>query len=97
MLRPLLFLSAGCALASATLGVAAPFSYEPRFGVPGHDAPMLGLGLLWLAYYALSIPFFVAFERRASRAAQEPAVPIRRRVRATASVNPHPDSSLDAA
>jgi tetratricopeptide (TPR) repeat protein len=97
LLRPLLFLSAGCALASATVGVAAPFSYEPRFGVPGHDVPMLGLGLLWLAYYAISIPIFVAFERRASREAQEPAAPIRRRVRAAASVNPPAVDSQDAA
>jgi tetratricopeptide (TPR) repeat protein len=94
LLRPIAFLSAGCALASATFGVAAPFSYEPRFGVPGHAAPMQGVVLLWLAYYAVSIPIFIAFERRARLEAHQPTTPVRQRAD---SAGPTTMDSQDAA
>ncbi len=76
----MVLLSVTAALASVSFGVGTPFAYEPRFAVPGHDVPLIGLGLLWLAFYAIATPMTLGFEaRERERARSAAAVAPRRR------------------
>lgn len=94
LLRPVLLLSATAALVSISLGIAAPFAYEPRFGVPGHDVPLVALGLVWLCFYALTIPIYLSFEERAREREKTPApAPPRRRL---ITAGTHPTSQAAA-
>ena len=70
VLRPVVLFGCGAALVSLSVGIAAPFSYEPRFAVPGHDVPFLALAAAWFAFYALSAPLHLAFERVARERAR---------------------------
>jgi hypothetical protein len=79
LLRPILLMGATAALVSITLGIATPFSFEPRFGVPGHDVPLLSLGLAWLALYGITTPIFLAFEEQARERDKAATTPVRRR------------------
>ena len=88
LLRPVLLMSATAALVSVTLGIGSPFSYEPRFGVPGHDVPLLALGLAWLCFYALTIPIYLSFEEQARERAKTSAAAAPRRRLITASTHP---------
>lgn len=88
-LRPLLLMSATAALVSSSLGIGTPFTYEPRFGVPGHDIPLIALSVAWLCLYALTIPIYLSFDGKARERANTPAAPVRRH-RPTTPSN-HPD------
>jgi tetratricopeptide (TPR) repeat protein len=88
LLRPVVLMSATAALASVTLGIGTPFSFEPRFGVPGHDVPLIGLGLAWLCLYVLTVPFYLSFDKQARERAETPAAPVRRHRLTTPSNHP---------
>jgi tetratricopeptide (TPR) repeat protein len=79
LVRPVVFLAATSAMVSVSLGIATPFDYEPRFGVPGHDVPLIALGLAWLCFYAVTLPLYVSFVRRAQARAAIATAPTRRR------------------
>jgi hypothetical protein len=88
LLRPVILMGATAALVSISLGIGAPFAFEPRFGVPGHDVPLIALGLVWLLFYALTIPAYLAFDELMRERAKTPAAPPQRRRPAIAPTNP---------
>lgn len=79
LVRPAFLLGGTVALVCVSIGIATPFSYEPRFGVPGHEVPLFVLGLSWTLFYAMAIPLYLSFERRASARAEKAAASDRRR------------------
>jgi len=78
LLRPVLIMSAAAALASISFGIGAPFTYEPRFAVPGHDVPWMSLGLAWLVLYAVTVPIYLAFDQHVRAKTETPVTPVRR-------------------
>lgn len=88
LLRPVLLMSAAAALASISFGIGAPFAYEPRFAVPGHDVPWISLGIAWLCLYAITVPIYLSFDQRARAKAETPATPARRHRVVTPSNHP---------
>ncbi|HEY6866205.1 MAG TPA: tetratricopeptide repeat protein, partial [Candidatus Eisenbacteria bacterium] len=78
LLRPTLFIGGTVALVCASVGIATPFWYEPRFGVPGHDVPLFVLGVCWTLFYLVTVPIYLSFEHHASQREAKPAPPARR-------------------
>jgi tetratricopeptide (TPR) repeat protein len=70
LIRPIVAFAVLAALVCLSIGLATPFSYEPRFAVPGHDVPLLALGAAWLAFYLIATPTYLAFEQVARERAR---------------------------
>ncbi len=76
---PLVLMASTALLASARLGLAAPFSFEPRLALPEAELPLLANVALWVLVYAVSILSYLAQLARVQ--AQEAALsaPVRSR------------------
>ena len=93
LLRPAFFIGGTVALVCVSIGIATPFSYEPRFGIPGHDVPLFVLGISWILFYAIAVPLYLSFEHQASE--REEKTPSRTR-RGLDSSGPGPSSRAAA-